>query len=247
GAGTGKTTTLRMLAEAVPNKRGIYVAYNRAIADDAKASFPRNVTCATAHSFAFRAVGYRYKHRIGGSRVTGRESARIMGITQSFDAGPDRAALPPEQIARLVMNTVQRFCCSADAEPARWHVPAVTGIDDPQVRKALVSLVVPLAGKAWRDIQSQDGRLRFEHDHYLKMWQLSAPSLPTDYVLFDEAQDANPVVESVVSAQQAQQVYVGDAAQAIYAWRGAENAMSWFRAEHRLSLSTSFRFGPGIA
>jgi ABC-type transport system involved in cytochrome c biogenesis ATPase subunit len=40
GAGTGKTSTLRLLASAAPERRGVYVAYNRAIADDAKRSFP---------------------------------------------------------------------------------------------------------------------------------------------------------------------------------------------------------------
>ena len=64
GAGTGKTSTLRLLAAAAPGRRGIYVAYNRAIADDAKRSFPANVTCATAHSLAFRAVGRRFAHRL---------------------------------------------------------------------------------------------------------------------------------------------------------------------------------------
>jgi Rad3-related DNA helicase len=40
GAGTGKTSTPRPLASAAPGRRGVYVAYNRAIADDAKRSFP---------------------------------------------------------------------------------------------------------------------------------------------------------------------------------------------------------------
>jgi len=49
GAGTGKTTTLRMLAEAT-SERGLYIAFNRAIADEAKRKFPRNIECRTAHS-----------------------------------------------------------------------------------------------------------------------------------------------------------------------------------------------------
>jgi len=36
-AGTGKTTTLKMLAEAEPAQRMQYIAFNRAIADDAQA------------------------------------------------------------------------------------------------------------------------------------------------------------------------------------------------------------------
>ena len=43
GAGTGKTTTLALLAHATP-RRGRYLAYNRAIAQDAAARFPATVT-----------------------------------------------------------------------------------------------------------------------------------------------------------------------------------------------------------
>ena len=54
GAGAGKTSTLNDIARVKPKREsGVYVAYNRAIAGDAKAKFPRTTQCATAHSFAF--------------------------------------------------------------------------------------------------------------------------------------------------------------------------------------------------
>jgi hypothetical protein len=49
GAGTGRTSTLRMLAACNPRRCGLYVAYNKAIASDAKRSFPSSVTWATIH------------------------------------------------------------------------------------------------------------------------------------------------------------------------------------------------------
>jgi ABC-type glutathione transport system ATPase component len=49
GAGTGKTTTLEMLGRTT-RKRGIYVTFNKAAADDASKRFPREVKCSTAHS-----------------------------------------------------------------------------------------------------------------------------------------------------------------------------------------------------
>jgi hypothetical protein len=74
------------------------------------------------------------------------------------------------------------------------------------------------------------------------------PHLPADYVLLDEAQDANPVVAAIVDRQaHAQRILVGDRCQAIYGWRGAIDAMSRFAADQRLCLSQSFRFGPAIA
>src|SRR5438132_14185115 len=53
-AGTGKTTTLRMLAEAT-RARGVYLAFNKSIATEAKQKFPRSVDCRTTHAIAFRA------------------------------------------------------------------------------------------------------------------------------------------------------------------------------------------------
>jgi hypothetical protein len=67
------------------------------------------------------------------------------------------------------------------------------------------------------------------------------PRLPADYVLLDEAQDANPVVAAIVDRQtHAQRILVGDRCQGI-------DAMSRFHADHRLCLSQSFRFAPAIA
>src|SRR3954464_10419479 len=79
-AGSGKTSTLRLIADAVAPKRCMYVAYNKAIQLDAAASFPSNVTCKTAHSLAYGAVGHRYRARLNSKRLTGRMLARVLDI-----------------------------------------------------------------------------------------------------------------------------------------------------------------------
>lgn len=242
GAGTGKTTTLRMMAEAAPDQRGVYVAYNKAIATDAASSFPSSVVCKTAHSFAYRAVGIKYKHRLNGPRVTGRQAAGILGIHVPFQVS-DEAALRPDQLARLALDTVQRFCYSADAEIAEKHVPFIPNTEGSDLK----TFIAPFARKAWEDIKDKSGRLKFQHDHYLKMWAMSNPNLNADFVLLDEAQDANPVIAQVVENQNCQKIMVGDRCQAIYGWRGAVDAMSRFDADRRLVLSQSFRFGPAVA
>ncbi|MGP4878937.1 hypothetical protein ACTXQV_44115, partial [Klebsiella pneumoniae] len=55
-AGTGKTTTLQMISDAMPERRGMYLAFNKAIAGEAQNKFHRNVDCRTFHSLAFRSV-----------------------------------------------------------------------------------------------------------------------------------------------------------------------------------------------
>lgn len=77
------------------------------------------------------------------------------------------------------------------------------------------------------------------------MWSLTEPKINTDFLLLDEAQDTNPVVEQTFNTQRdhAQLVMVGDSAQAIYQWRGARDVMTTFPGI-LLALSKSFRFGP---
>src|SRR5215216_5677207 len=134
-----------------------------------------------------------------------------------------------------------------------WRCEAVAAASSRQIRSRARSRwtagVRPLPRPPETSSQSDPaGRLRFTHDCYLKLWQLSDPHLPADYVLLDEAQDANPVVAAIVDRQaHAQRILVGDRCQAIYGWRGAIDAMSRFHADHRLCLSQSFRFGPAIA
>ena len=53
GAGTGKTSTLVLMAGATHGP-GLYVAFNKAIAKDARRHFRADVDCRTAHSLAYR-------------------------------------------------------------------------------------------------------------------------------------------------------------------------------------------------
>ena len=255
GAGTGKTATLRMLGEST-ERRGIYLAYNRAIADEASANFPRNVSCSTAHSLAYRAVGKSYKDRLNNSqRFPLKEVARRLGIRSSLvvydddeEVKGDFKSITPAQLARLASETVKRFCYSADSELDISHVPHTQGLTAAQ-NLGLRNTIMGHARTMWVDLQDPHGSsYRFEHDHYLKIWALTEPELTADFILLDEAQDANPVIASIVDSQPSgvQRVLVGDQNQAIYGWRGAVNAMRHFEGQ-RFYLSQSFRFGPAIA
>lgn len=243
GAGAGKTSTLRYIAEADYSREGIYIAYNRAIAEDAKRSFPSNVKSGTAHSFAFRTVGLKYKARLDGPRMTTKQTANKLGILDEVDL--DGKKMPATQLARLVMECVANYCHSAEEDIRGWHVPIVEGLTD-EGHRELNRLIVSYARAAWDDIRKVDGVLRFEHDHYLKLWGLQHPKFFADYVMLDEAQDANPVIAAVVEEQKIQRIMVGDTNQAIYGWRGAVDAMENFKGK-RLFLTQSFRFGQAVA
>lgn len=244
GAGTGKTSTLKMVAGA-RRDRALYVAYNRSIAQEAGRSFPSHVTCRTAHSLAYGAVGKRFAHRLNGPRELPARRAEILG-TAFFDLGP-QLAISPVQMARIAVETVTQFCYSADEDITSTHVPHQHGIVG-SAHAALAAAVVPYALRAWADINDADGLLKFQHDHYLKMWALMRPVLSADVVMLDEAQDSNPVVAQLVQQQShAQRIAVGDSNQSMYEWRGACDALGTWDADEVLYLSRSWRFGQIIA
>jgi len=200
GAGTGKTSTLIQMA-ATTAKRGLYVAFNRAIAEDAGRRFGPNVKCRTAHSLAFSAVGRLYHDRLKTqARIPAKQSARILGITRDLPIDSHRVKVNHQ--ARLVMGMIRRFCYSTDRQVMGRHLEPVNGLDMP-AQEYLARVLLPYAVKAWDDICSADGKLRFEHDHYMKMWALTGPVLDADFILLDEAQDTNPVLEEIFLNQRA--------------------------------------------
>ncbi|MGX1757256.1 UvrD-helicase domain-containing protein [Streptomyces lydicus] len=251
GAGTGKTTTLAMLARTArrQGRSGRYIAFNRAVARHAARAFPAEVSCGTAHSLAYTAVGKRYQARMNAPRRAGWRTGAALGIDEDMTVPIGARKVTHKALSYTVLRTVTRFCQSADQEIAPHHVPPPRGAESAPLHAQLAALVLPYARKAWADLQHPDhGVVRFEHDHYLKMWALREPVIPVDFLLLDEAQDTSPVVEQVFTAQRdhAQLVLVGDSAQAIYGWRGARDVMTGFDGR-QLSLSRSFRFGPALA
>jgi hypothetical protein len=250
GAGTGKTSTLQFLAEAAPGKRGVYVAFNNAIATEARRKFPRNMVVKTMHSFAMQGTRYEFMRRLNGSpKIPLGLAASRLGVFAPLQLG-GRNPLRPTTQASLAMQTVRRFCSSDSETIRKRHVPMPDGMD-PATYAFVAPRIVSLAERVWADVSDPNGdQFRLEHDHYLKVWALQRPRWNCDFVLFDEAQDANPVISGMVELQAAagaQLVAVGDSAQSIYEWRGAVDALRKFDVTTRLRLTQSFRFGPEIA
>ncbi|MFJ6578024.1 UvrD-helicase domain-containing protein [Streptomyces sp. NPDC091368] len=249
GAGTGKTTTLAMLARArVQRRRGMFLAFNRPVVEDAAQKFPPYVECRTGHSLAMKAVGRTYGDRLGWPREPSWKVGKRLGISDRTFLRLGHRTLTHKTIAYVTLQTLSRFCHSADAEIDWWHVARLRGLAE-EFRGELARIVLPFARRAWADVQDPKGTIvRFDPNHALKIWALSKPRLGVDYLLLDEAQDTNPVMEEVFNSQRshAQLIMVGDSAQAIYGWRGARDVMTDFDGR-QLTLSQSFRFGQDLA
>lgn len=261
GAGTGKTTTDRMLADVLPGN-GQYTAFNAALTHESAEKFRgTRVACNTTHSLAFRAVGKQFAHRLGDNRVRSSELAKMLGLEDLILPTDDPAK--PRRLAAgflwgQVNGAIRRFCQSADKEVSADHFKYLDGIDMPSPdgtrrydnNQKVRDYLLPFARKAWADLSDPEGTLPFSHDCYVKLWQLNDPVISADYILLDEAQDTAPVMLDVLQQQVeagATLLLVGDSAQQIYEWRGAVNAMAAFPGAPRLFLSQSFRFGEAIA
>lgn len=248
-AGAGKTTTLKLISENLRG-RGLYLAFNKAIAHDAQNKFPPNIRCQTFHSLAFRHVNRDVTAKISLPRLTPSRLANELGLRaisteRVIDGIKKPVTLTPAKLANIVSEAITTFCKTSSAYPAPRHITAPNWMSDTDA-KMLQQTLYPAFEQRW--LQSIDPRHQagISHDIYLKLWTLSNPIIPADFILFDEAQDADPLMMGALIRQDKQTIYVGDAHQQIYEWRGALNAMKRLPYPQTL-LTQSFRFGEPIA
>jgi hypothetical protein len=90
GAGTGKTSQLKMIALNESDRSGLCIYFNRAPAAEARRTFPANVACSTAHSLAWHAMqGRAFMERLEGPPVPPRAIAEdFLGINSWFTDVP---------------------------------------------------------------------------------------------------------------------------------------------------------------
>jgi superfamily I DNA/RNA helicase len=249
-AGTGKTTTLQLIAGSTP-KRGLYLAFNRSIANEAKQAFSQSVTCSTVHGLAFRSTPSAF--RDSDDKMTKSLNANAFAFHLGYhDEFFDGVKLSARQQGHLAKETLRRFQQSDRPEIDEHDVPNLDKIGNLATLRSkdleeIEARAVEGAANLWRRMMNPQDSLPLGHDGYLKLWALSNPRLTADYIMLDEAQDTNPVVLGVLNQQRSQMVYVGDRHQQIYEWRGAVNAMKLAKAASESHLTTSFRFGERIA
>jgi len=242
GAGCGKTSTLVGLSKFRPKERLLYVCFNKAIQIEAAGKFPENVTSRTAHSIAYGAFGHKFANTP--NKLAGDiKPFHIQRHLQRSLASIPMAA--GNLYGGRVIETVKNFMVSSDKEMTLRNVSV--GKAPVEVKHFDEKMILADAKAIWAQMQDLKSEVPMLHDGYLKLYQLSDRRLPFDRILFDEAQDTNPVTQAIVEAQSARKVYVGDRHQAIYGFRGATNAMEQIEADAHFSLTGSYRFGQEVA
>jgi len=241
-AGSGKTSTLVAIAKELSGK-GLYLAYNKAIQTDAARKFPSHVDCKTAHSIAYRATAYQIKDRV--------RTLSIFDILRYMDI-KRICCYEEKDIAYLTLKLLRVFINSdrnkIDHQFRLSKVFEEVAGNNGEETRAIINYVIDRAAEYWQACTERGSTLPIEHDFYLKMYQLSNPDLSSvyDFILFDECQDANPVLLDILLKQKCQKIYVGDEHQQIYSWRGSINSFAKLGGEV-CYLSRSFRFGNEIS
>lgn len=255
-AGAGKSSTLRLLAENNPEP-SLYICFNKVVAEEASEKFPQHVVCKTTHSVAYSTFGVKLRHKMkrpyGGYRnvaYTPAEIAKYFKI-QPFPCGDD-SEIKANAVASFVKLTVRKYQNSPEKKIGQEHLPQQELKD---IRKAHPSIeikklmleILKFANRLWKERTDVISPVMADHDTYMKLWQLSEPTLNYKTIYVDEAQDSNPVLLDVLSKQKhCKIVYVGDTYQSIYEFRNAKNAMELIDAPTKV-LSKSFRYGQEIA
>jgi F-box protein, helicase, 18 len=232
-AGTGKTSTLVMLANE-RKEPGIYLAFNKAISMDAQKKFPKHIKVTTAHAAAYAAMSmFKQRERL---------EKRIFGNTVKDLIRLPLCSMSKDVLGQIVLDTLGRFFNSAERVISLDHVAL-----DPREPEDVRIAAMEGAQALWLRMSNINDTCPITHDTYLKMWQLGDARLNgLEWAMFDEAQDASPVMIDIMLRQGIPITWVGDKNQAIYAFRGAVNAMSMMPGD-AFPLTQSFRFGEVIA
>jgi len=248
-AGSGKTTTLVEYAKRNPSKRFLYLAFNRAITEEAKKRFPVNTDAKTFHGLAYGLANW---YKAGGKKIHFGDKLRSSEVCK---------ALGMKMGDRFVgrgLVTLNNYLVSADDDIGAEHVPA--GTTDS------VEKILDVARRLWTMMKVRSSNdVPMTHAGYMKMYQLQRPRLDIDMsknkkktgydvILLDEAQDIAPVMFDIVLRQEnCAKILVGDAHQQIYNFTGAMNVMNKIHSvvpRHMVThrrLVRSFRFGLEIA
>lgn len=236
-AGSGKTFVMMGYAAARPKSKGLYLAFGKATqAEAAKrlAVMGVNTEARTQHSLAYATFGSvlaRAGKLNGRSGLRPAVTANLLGVNY-----PMAAAI--NDTLKNFMNNPEPLICDA-------HLPTEA---DQKIVSVASGAVIDGARRMWaRMVNPMDAEVQATDDVYLKQWVMTNPQLPYDFILFDEAQDANKLTAHLVNMQKhCTRVYVGDPHQSIYGFRGAVNLMDELEAEENHVLTTSFRFPANI-
>jgi len=219
-AGTGKTTTLQLIADQYKHKKILYLAFNSAIKNEAMGKFPTNVSIKTTHGLAFGAI----------KKYTNIDLSNIVNY-RAIDISKEYNITYNQAIAAL--KIFDNFCNNTKNEIGKEDIEHKTA--QAMFNSMLINKLKP----------THSFYLKY---YYLLLSTGQVSQFNYDIIMLDEAQDTNEVTLGIFEALKSKtKIYVGDEHQQIYSFRGTKNALEQIKTDKKLYLSCSFRFNSTIA
>lgn len=149
-SGTDKASTLVRFAQANPNCRMLYLAYNLAVNDGNEQKFPLNVECKTSNQLASPNFGRHYQRRLTAN-------LRITGVACQLNT----RYWP---LARTSITTLNAFLWNGDGELSLQH------LSDEDSRSGFPpDKILAVPQLLWSESARQDGTFLVTHVVYLKL------------------------------------------------------------------------------
>lgn len=245
-AGAAKTSTLIMIAKALPSTRILALAFNKAIATEMQERLPINCDALTMNALGHRvwsdSISKRYLKVVGG---------KMYGIVKELVE-----ALPQKEKDEAYESFSDTLRALDKAKTVGYIpdgiYPNAKRLQDDTTFFALLpeeptDLQITLIRRAMQISldQAMTGTIDFNDQILMPtVFHGAFPSYPL--VLIDEAQDLNPLQHQLLTKLARKRIIaVGDRCQAIYGFRGADqNSMDNLQSRfsmHELTLSVSFR------
>jgi DNA helicase II / ATP-dependent DNA helicase PcrA len=269
GAGSAKTTTLKMMAPGLRNQKVLAVAFNKRIVSDLVEALPENFTVKTLNGLGHGA----WMRQRGGKLEL--DASKLVPIVKKVldEKAPD---IRREDADGSCFNAIRKFTSTmrknnwvprgAMNRAPRFIGPSPTEyIDEFMISEDWstglmpVGRLIELSEEAllWSIAQAFNKVIDFDDQIYMTT-SFFAPYEQYDTVLVDEAQDLSPANHlQLIQCKPRQLIAVGDPKQAIYGFRGADhNSMANLQrlAKERLDidlkifpLATSFRCPKAVA
>lgn len=252
-AGAAKTSTLKMLAHALPDVNIITLAFNKSIATELRAELPGNCECMTLNSLGHRVWGQKL-----GKRLT-LEKSKMYGIIKDVMDLGDYSAEEREELSKRFAYLLQ----AASHAKASGHIPDSIAADLPKGFKgnplmtddelsesldehtSAAEFSVLIRALEISAKRSFEGIIDFgDQVLFPSVFKCSYPI--KSLILVDEVQDLSPLNHAMLAQLYRRRIIaVGDQAQAIYAFRGAfEDGMDALARRFNcrtLPLSVTFR------
>ena len=240
-AGTGKTTTLQALAKQTRRGKGLYLAFNRSIAQHAANNFPTNVDCFTHNAAALRALTHDNQQW----KNTSKHKLRNLEKTDILKAIVDFSHLQINPT--ILLKTILKYIYSSSEHIEEGMV--LNSILDSSLPAEShdINQYIKIAYFLWNQMSDPTSEFPMPHDGYLKLWSLNPKQFKYDYIMIDEAQDSNPSFLFALEQMKARKIFVGDEHQGIYSFRGTINALRELKGAEEKTLSITHRFGPKLS